>query len=81
MEKCNHKWINAKDGTIDKICIICGKRAMQGVLYFQANKPNTSGEIEININISDDNSESMIKEINRKIIKNIYFNPQKGAES
>ena len=31
---CKHKWINADDNTRDKICLKCGKRGMQGVMYF-----------------------------------------------
>lgn len=30
--KCNHQWINADDGSLDKICTICCKRAMQAVM-------------------------------------------------
>ncbi|MGI6436420.1 MAG: hypothetical protein ACOX0F_13925 [Syntrophomonadaceae bacterium] len=32
--KCKHKWIDADDGTRDKICTKCLKRAKQTVLYF-----------------------------------------------
>lgn len=30
-EKCEHKWIDVDDGSLDKICVICGKRAGQMV--------------------------------------------------
>ena len=33
---CPHSFVNANDGTNDKICIICGKRAMQAVMYYKS---------------------------------------------
>ncbi len=34
--KCKHEWIAADDGSRDKICTKCLKRAMQGVMYHAA---------------------------------------------
>ena len=30
---CTHSFVNANDGTGDKICTICGKRAKQAYAY------------------------------------------------
>lgn len=32
MINCEHNFIDVKDGSLDKICTICGKKAMQGML-------------------------------------------------
>lgn len=82
MDKCKHNFINTNDGSLDKICTKCGKRAMQGVLYFKGNIDD--GQIintnpltfEINIELN----ESLIKEISKQLIKDRYFNPLKGAK-
>lgn len=82
MEKCKHNFINANDGSLDKLCTICGKRATQGVLRF---KEAISDKTTINaggltFEINTEPTEDLIKEINKKLMKNIYFNPQKGAK-
>lgn len=59
VKKCKHKFIDAKDGTLDKICTICGKRAMQGALYF---------EPKVEINMKDIIDED---EIAKKIAKKL----------
>lgn len=33
---CKHKWKDVKDGTRDKICLKCGKKAMQGAMTMSA---------------------------------------------
>lgn len=63
MEICKHNFINANDGSLDKICIICGKRAMQGVLYFEP-------KIEINIKDIIDEDE-IAKRISRELSKGV----------
>ncbi|MCM3111681.1 hypothetical protein [Lederbergia lenta] len=30
-EKCNHKWIDLEDGTLDRFCVKCRKFAMQAM--------------------------------------------------
>lgn len=82
MEKCKHNFINANDGSLDKICVICGKRAMQGVLYFKEmiNSKEIVNAGPLTFEMNNEPTESMIKEINKKLMKNIYFNPQKGAK-
>lgn len=32
---CKHEWIDLKDGTRDKICLKCGKKAMQGAMHYK----------------------------------------------
>lgn len=29
---CNHKWVNMEDGSLDKFCVRCSKKAMQAEL-------------------------------------------------
>ena len=31
-EKCNHKWVDMEDGSLDQICVKCSLKQMQAVL-------------------------------------------------
>lgn len=35
-KNCTHNFIDAKDGTCDKVCTICGIRAKQAVMKFNS---------------------------------------------
>lgn len=61
--KCKHRWIELKDGTRDKICIDCGKRAKQAVMYFDNKPREKEGIITINIGSGDINTGDIVKEI------------------
>lgn len=37
--KCKHEWIDTEDGSKDKICIRCFKRAKQAVAYYPVAQP------------------------------------------
>lgn len=32
MDKCKHKWVDMKDGSLDKFCVRCSKEAKQAVM-------------------------------------------------
>lgn len=34
VQKCKHKWVDMEDGTLDKFCLKCSKKAKQGQLHF-----------------------------------------------
>lgn len=62
--KCNHKYVDMEDGTRDKFCVRCGKRAKQGVMYI---KPKIEIQIgDVNKNVID----RIAKEIERGIALN-----------
>lgn len=75
MERCKHNFINANDGSLDKICVICGKRAMQAAMYinpemkFEASIPSRNESlIYINTDVNTEELEDkIINIINRSI--------------
>lgn len=42
MVRCKHKWVDLKDGTRDKFCSKCGKKAKQAVAYLPLGANSTS---------------------------------------
>ena len=45
MKKCEHKWIDMEDGSHDKFCVRCSKKAKQAVAYIPL------PEIKVDINV------------------------------
>jgi hypothetical protein len=39
-ETCNHKWIDMEDGSRDRFCVRCSKKAMQAVISLRAIEVN-----------------------------------------
>ena len=48
---CKHKWVDMEDGSLDKFCVRCSKKAMQAVI-----KP-----------MSQVDKEDWMKELNKQI--------------
>ena len=67
---CKHEWVNADDVTRDKVCVKCGKRGMQGVMYFSnenadmATTESTSFAIKFNDSLD-------INKVAKELSKNI----------
>lgn len=59
MGKCNHKWIDMEDGSLDKFCVRCSKKAMQAVML----KPT----INISINNDQINVEDFASRISKEL--------------
>lgn len=38
-KKCNHKWVDMEDGTLDKFCVRCSQKAKQAVMPIEINIP------------------------------------------
>lgn len=67
MEKCKHNFINVNDDSLDKVCVICGKRVKQGILYFEP-------KIEINIKDiidEDEIAKGIAKELSKGVARNL----------
>ena len=63
---CKHKFLDTSDGTGDKYCPCCDRRAKQGVMRFKE-----SQDVTININVTGEleknRVESIVKEINKQM--------------
>lgn len=46
MKRCNHKWVDLEDGSLDKFCIRCCLRAKQATAAF----PLSESKVEMNVN-------------------------------
>jgi|UPI000839B2B9 hypothetical protein len=44
---CDHGFVNANDGTRDKVCVLCKRRAMQAVMSMP---PSAVGRTELVLN-------------------------------
>ena len=44
--KCVHKWIDMEDGSLDKICVKCSKKAKQAVAYMPLGQDMVAPSIE-----------------------------------
>ena len=78
---CEHKYVNMEDGTGDKFCVRCSKKAMQGQLQMDPRvNPKTTivegirsspvSEIKINIKIDAvDVADKMHEKLRQTIIR------------
>lgn len=77
MTNCKHNFINVKDGSLDKICTICGKKAMQGILSAELKvdvrapitEPMTRKEVEVPF--YNGNDHTRVKVYEDELIKSI----------
>ena len=65
MGKCNHKWIDMEDGSLDKFCVRCSEKAKQAVMF----QPT----INISINSDQISVENIVDKINNELIKKLKF--------
>jgi len=78
--KCNHKWIGVNDMTTDKICSICGIRAMQASLSLAMpniidNSLNVPSGKENNTFVFNNNYNKAVEDkIKTELIKRIMIN-------
>lgn len=63
---CDHKWVDMEDGSYDKFCVRCSKKAKQAVMAMPLN-------INVNINNEQDII-SIAKELNKQINKYMRMN-------
>ena len=62
--KCNHKYVNMEDGTRDKFCVRCSKKAKQAALYI-----NHEVDIKIDIDSNKIVEEEIIKQISKDLMQ------------
>ena len=65
MGKCNHKWIDMEDGSLDKFCVRCSEKAKQAVMF----------QPTINISINNDQIcvEELVGKINNALSEKLKF--------
>lgn len=63
---CEYKFLDTADGTRDKYCPRCGKRAKQGVMYFKES-PNVTININVTGELKENTVETIVKEINKQM--------------
>jgi len=80
--ECKHKWVDMQDGTRDKICLRCGKKAKQAAAYLPLRTiPNTQSLIQpilretIVINIDSSRVTVYKDEILDEISKQLRYQP------
>jgi DNA-directed RNA polymerase subunit RPC12/RpoP len=68
-DKCEHKWIDMEDGTLDKFCVRCSKKAKQAVI-----EPITIPNVVPNVQPA---MEDIFKALSvpKKLLNNDGFNP------
>jgi hypothetical protein len=82
-KECNHKWIDMEDGSHDKVCVKCGRKAKQATAALLLTIPITTPAIQstiretITINIGFNNSnniackDNLLKEIEKQLSYNM----------
>lgn len=75
MKKCKHKWVDMEDGTLDKFCVRCSKKAKQAQISYP------SVNIGNSMSLKESSERNTIKfDMGGKTVRELSVDMHKAAE-